>query len=198
MTALPPDPPPTASTSPKRSWPLFTVAALAFLPFLGVLFGAAGLTWGLLSSRPRALRAALIAGGGALLNLVGILGLTYYVSTRHSETYDRIAVTRTQQDLATLVGHLEAYHEENAAYPPSLSALQRRPAVLRTINIYDQMGGILSPRAYRYELSRDGRTYDLYSVGADGEAGTPDDVRPVLPDSLAARTGYRPDTSRGG
>lgn len=190
MTA-PPDPAPSA----KPSWPLFTVAALAFLPLLGIVFGAIGLTWGLVSSRPRAMRAALIAGGGAMINLVGIFIAAWYISTEHGDVYDQVAVTRTQQDLLVLVRAIESYREEHDAYPPSLTALQRRPAALRTINIFDPMSGLLEPRVYAYSLARDGRTYDLFSSGADGEAGTPDDVRPVLPDSLASRAGYRPDTA---
>lgn len=47
-------------------------------------------------------------------------------------------------------------------------------------------------RLYQYHLAPDGGTYDLYSVGPDGRPGTDDDIRPVLPDSVAARSGYRP------
>ena len=190
MTAPPESAPPATS-----SWPLFTIAALAFLPLLGIVFGAIGLTWGLVSSRPRAMRAALIAGGGAMVNLAGIFVAAWYISTEHGDVYDQVAVQRTQQDLLVLVRAIESYHEEHDAYPPSLSALQRRPAALRTINIFDPMSGVLEPRVYAYAVARDGRTYDLFSHGVDGTAGTPDDVRPVLPDSLASRAGYRPDTT---
>ena len=181
-------PPPT--TPPKRSWPLFTVAGLAFLPAFGILFGAVGLTWGLLSSRPRAMTAAFVAAGGALLNIVGFVAFTLFL-TKDTDIYSQARTLAVQNDLLTLVREIESFREENGDYPSSLSALQQRPAILRTINIYDQTAGVLKPRIYAYEPSADGRAYDLYSMGPDGEAGTPDDIRPILPDSLAARAGYR-------
>lgn len=191
-THPPTSPRPSARDAPpKKSWPLFTVAALAFVPVIGILFGAAGLTWGLLSSRPRAIRAAFLAGGGALLNVIVLFGIGYYLG-RGTGAFDQAMTAGAQKDLLTLVRELEQYHDEHDAYPPSLSALQQRPAVLRTINIYDQTAGLLTPRVYSYELARDGRSYDVFSVGPDGEAGTPDDIRPELPDSLATRARYRP------
>lgn len=194
MSSHPPDSAFSSAAAPpaKASWPLFTVAGLAFLPVIGLLFGALGLTWGLISDRPRAMRAALLAGGGAALNLALLIGLGVYTSTRHADTFDAVSVAQTRKDLLDLVVAIERYHEENAAYPTSLTALQRRPAALRTINIFDPMSGFLSPQVYAYTLSRDGRTYDLFSRGPDREPGTPDDVRPALPDSLAQRAGYRP------
>ena len=198
---VPPPPPPPAvplqdqpgGRPPKSTVPLYVLAGMSFIPILGVLLGAIGLTWGLLSSRPNAIRAGILAGGGAMLNLVVLMALTFYLA-RGDENgiFDQAVQVATQQDLLKLVREVEAYREANDAYPPSLTALQRRPAVLRTINIYDQTAGVLTPRVYSYELARDGNSYDLYSIGADGEAGTPDDIRPVLPDSLAARAGYRP------
>lgn len=134
--------------------------------------------------------AAFVAAGGALLNIVGFVAFTLFVS-KDSDIYSQARTLAVQNDLLTLVREIETFREENGTYPPSLSALQQRPAILRTINIYDQTAGVLKPRIYSYEPSADGRTYDLYSVGSDGEAGTPDDLRPVLPDSLAARAGYR-------
>ncbi|HUF31310.1 MAG TPA: type II secretion system protein GspG [Gemmatimonadaceae bacterium] len=192
MDTFPPerDGAPPAPAAAARSWPLFTLAALAFLPFAGILFGAVGLTWGLLSSRPRAMTAAFVAAGGALLNIIAFVALTVFV-TKDTDIYSQARTVAVQNDLLTLVREIEDFREENSAYPPSLSALQQRPAILRTINIYDQTAGVLKPRIYAYEPSADGRAYDLFSVGPDGEAGTADDIRPVLPDSLAARAGYR-------
>jgi hypothetical protein len=179
-----------------KSWPLFTVAALAFVPVIGILVGAAGLTWGLRSSRPRAIKAAFSAAGGALLNILVLFGIGYYLG-KGTGAFDQAMTAGAQRDLLTLVRELEEYHGNHDAYPPSLSALQQRPAMLRTINIYDQTAGLLTPRVYSYELARDGRSYDVFSVGPDGEAGTPDDIRPELPDSLAAHAGYRPGVPDG-
>jgi hypothetical protein len=188
---------PTADTTVPRTkgaGPLYVLAGMAFIPLLGILLGAIGLTWGLVSSRPRALRAGIIAGAGAMLNLVGLIVLSIFIARGDEDLYASARETATRRDLLTLVREIEEYHEENDEYPPSLTALQTRPAVFRTINIYDQTAGVLTPRVYSYERSRDGSNYDLFSRGVDGEPGTPDDIRPALPDSLAARAGYRPAT----
>lgn len=167
------------------------MAALAYVPVAGILFGAIGLTWGLLSNRPRAITAAIIAGAGALLNVGGLMAFGFFAA-REQGLYSQAAVVAARNDLIALVHAIEEFHDENGAYPGSLTALQQRPAILRTINIYDRTAGALKPRPYRYQVAPNGDSYDLYSVGEDGEAGTPDDVRPVLPDSVAARAGYRP------
>ena len=178
----------------KPSWPLFVLAGTAFIPILGILLGAIGLTWGLLSSRPHAIRAGIIAGAGAMVNIVALFAIAFFMGAGNSEFTSLAERTIAQQDLVKIVGALEEYRKESGVYPGSLSELQRRPAVLRTLNIFDRTAGVLNPRVYEYEPSRDGATYDLYSVGADGERGTEDDIRPELPDSLAATAGYRPST----
>src|SRR2546426_8925333 len=62
---------PLPAPSAKRSWPLLVLGACAFVPGFGIFFGAAAVTWGLVSDRPRAKWGVLLGGAGALLNLVG-------------------------------------------------------------------------------------------------------------------------------
>jgi hypothetical protein len=184
---------PTQNPKPKSPAPLYVLAGTSFIPVLGLVLGAIGLTWGLLSSRPNAIRAGVISAVGAMLNFVGLFALGFYLASGDGEITARAQEIAVQQDLVKIVRALEEYHEETGAYPAALTDLQRRPAVLRTLNLFDHTGGVFRPRVYEYELSRDGTTYDLFSVGRDGEAGTEDDIRPVLPDSLAAVAGYRPE-----
>jgi hypothetical protein len=69
----------------------------------------------------------------------------------------------------------------------------RVPLSLKFVNVTDLSAGAFPvPRLYTYRRSGDGRWYDVYGVGADGQPDTADDVRPELPDSLARRSGYRP------
>ena len=51
----------------KRSWPLVLLAGCSFIPGCGLLFGAAGVSWGLVSDRPRARLAVVLGAAGALL-----------------------------------------------------------------------------------------------------------------------------------
>src|SRR4051812_5282085 len=46
--------------TPKRSWPLLLLAGCSLLPGFGLLFGAAGVSWGLVSDRPRARLAVVL------------------------------------------------------------------------------------------------------------------------------------------
>ena len=178
------------ATEPRRSWPLFLVAAGAFLPGIGLLFAAVGLTWALISDRPRALRAAVLAVAGGLLNLVGVGVILWRMQSKPG--YAMGMRMAAQQDLLNVVQALEAHRKKWRAYPERLSLLNSGLS-LRPVNLNDVSVGFPAfPREYIYLRSPDGRTYDLYGVGADRQAGTPDDVRPELPDSLKRRSGFRP------
>ncbi len=98
-----------------------------------------------------------------------------------------------QQDLVNVVQALEDYRAQWQEYPRELSTLTQGALALKAVNLTGRSPGFLAlPRRYQYVRSADGRTYDLFGVGRDRRAGTPDDARPVLPDSLASRSGYRP------
>ena len=183
---------PTTTTKPKRSWPLLLVAACAFIPGLGFLFASIGLTWALLSDRPRAMRAAVLAGSGGLLNLVGGMVLIWQLQDDPTSAVRRASSAR--RDLARVVSALESYREAHGQYPRSLIVFTQLPLSLKLVNVSDisTTRGWPVPRLYAYRRSDDGRWYDVYGVGADGRPDTEDDVRPELPDSVARRSGYRP------
>lgn len=181
-----------APAEPRPAWPLFVLAALSFTPILGFFVGAVGASWALMSSRPRALRAAVIAGTGALLNLVGIMVFGAFFA-KGSPATDEVLARATRENLLRVVTAIDEHHAETGAYPPSLQILQRRLMPLEILSIYDQSTGVFSwPRPYRYGVAPDQSSFDLFAVGRDGKPGTPDDIRPELPDSVRSRSGYRP------
>jgi hypothetical protein len=92
-------------SGPKRSWPLFVLAAAGFIPAFGLFFGAAALTWGLVSSRPRAMLAGMIGGAGALLNLAG--GAIVIWRMQDTPAFAEANAASARRDLARLVGALE-------------------------------------------------------------------------------------------
>jgi hypothetical protein len=174
----------------KRSWPLFVLAACGFIPALGLFLGAAAVTWGLVSTRPRAMLAALIGGAGALLNMAGIFVFTWRM--QGSPEVAAANVASASRDLARLVGALEDYRGETGRYPGQLIVFTQLPLSLKLVNIRDNSAGVFTmPHTYQYRLASDGRTYALFAVGPDGKPGTADDVFPALPDSVARRSGYR-------
>ena len=175
----------------KRAWPLFLLAGASFIPGFGVLFGAAAVTWALVSDRPRALVAAGLGAAGAFLNMLGG-GLLVWRLGANNPAYAAGRAGRARRDLGKLVIALETYQREQGRYPARLDAFTQLPYSLRLVNIQDFSAGVFSrPRQYHYDLAPDGQTYTLFGVGADGRAGTTDDVFPDLPDSLARRSGYR-------
>lgn len=175
----------------KRSWPLLALGACAFVPGLGVLFGAAAVTWGLVSHRPLAKWAVMLGGAGALLNLVG--GAVLIKRFEHTPVVEQSRIEMTRRDLGAVVWELERYRGRSGRYPATLQQLVGQPIPVRLLNIYDQTAGVfVFPRVYEYHLAADGSSYDLFALGPDGKPGTPDDVRPAIPDSLLEGTGYRP------
>lgn len=164
------------------------MAGLSFIPSIGLLFAGIGVTWGLLSNRPRARLAVLLSAIGGLATVIEGVALIYFMQGRKEMTDAEATIAR--KDLVRIVVALDDYQRQHGNYPPTLQALVGNPIPLHIININDQSGGVLHIRTYHYEVRPDG-TFDVFGVGPDGQPGTADDVRPVLPDSIAARTGYR-------
>jgi hypothetical protein len=178
----------------KPAWPLFLVAALSFIPFLGIFFGGAGATWGLVSSRRRALLAALIAMTGTLLNFGGFVLLGMHSSGRTNTAID---VKFTQREMLRVVAAIDDFHAKQHSYPPSLRLLQQRSMLSGKVVPTTDMsaGGFHLPREYHYVVAPDGESYDLVATGPDRIIGTADDIRPVLPDSMQAHSGFRPQVA---
>jgi hypothetical protein len=175
---------------PKRSWPLLTLAASAFIPAFGFISGSIAVAWGLLSSRPRAKLAVAIGGLGALLQVVAGITLAWWA--QNSPTVRETQAIGVARDLKHLVSDLDAFHDETGHYPATLLELVGKPIPIRMAPIYDQSAGLFRQRLYEYRPASDGQTFDLFSIGPDGEPGTADDIRPALPDSVLRASGYRP------
>ena len=177
---------------PRPIWPLYVAAGLAFFPVFGFFWGSVAVSWGLVSSRPGARRAVVIAASGALLNLIGIF--VYLSSSAGKGTYQvgyQLAIRRGMGDV---VAALEEYHTQLHRYPETLGALNQERGPLHAVAIIDIGEGILhvdAARSYQYAVAPDGRSYMLFSIGPDGEPGTDDDIRPLVPDSLQGKTGLR-------
>lgn len=180
----------------RPAWPLFVLAGLSFTPVLGFFVGAVGASWGLLSSRRLALRAAAISATGALLNVVVLIVAGVFFAKENpaaSAAATLAAAKLTRENLVELVVAVDQHKAKTGEYPVSLQVVARRLLPFQMLNIYDQSSGVFSlPRPYHYTIAADGESFDLFGVGPDGEPGTGDDVRPELPDSLRGRSGFKP------
>jgi len=174
----------------RRGWPLVLVACGSLIPFLGILFAATALSWALLTDRPRRKLAIGLVVAGSVLNVGGVALIGVLTEGNDTAAGERAAAAR--RDLAALVGLIEQYRADHGRYPSDLLTLTTA-YFPRPVHVYDMVpAGFRVPRTYQYRLAADGASYDLFSVGKDGIPYTPDDVRPVLPDSILARSGYRP------
>lgn len=179
-------------TSEKRpAWPLLLLAGLSFIPILGFFIAGVALTWALVTSRPKAKTAIIMAAAGAFLS-VAELGVLAYVG-RNAVNMEQIRAMGAREDLRKIVLELERYRGANGRYPAELSALQEGGRNL-LLNVADQTIGFMASASYQYRPT-DAGTYDLFAVGADKLPDTPDDVR-ILADTLEATTGYRPGAGR--
>jgi hypothetical protein len=178
-------------TGPKAKWPLFLLAWLSLIPVFGFFIGSIAAGWGLVSSRPRALVAAGIGAGGALLNLGALIALG--IMTLGSDRPELAEARRaaTQRGLVEVVQALEAYRRREGAYPVSLGVFTERVDFRNPVNPIDPSGGFFPPRFFEYRPAADRQTYELFSVGSDKKPGTADDIFPELPDSVRVQSGLR-------
>ena len=180
-----------SSSAIKPSRPLLVLGLLSFVPGVGVLFGFVACCWGLLSNRPRAMRAAMLGAAGMLLNFVGCFALSFWAVQRQ-HLPGGLRGQMAQVELVELVDQLEHYHADHRSYPLTLRELPHGPFGVPAVNIYDRSFGLFNrTRLYQYRPAADGQHYSLFSVGADGRADTPDDIYPRLPDSMAAHAGLQ-------
>ena len=183
----------TSSSEPEKkpSWPLFVLAGFSFFPVLGIFVGGAAATWGLVSSRPRAITAAVIAMAGALVNIVGIIVFTVIFAGKGEMSQVWVVTSRTE--MARVVEDLEKYHDSEHTYPASLGLLPGYDGPLNRHKLLDNSSGPFTlTRELEYVVSADGNSYDLFGTGPDKKLRTADDVRPVIADSIKARSGFRP------
>ena len=121
-----------------------------------------------------------------LMVVIVILGLLATVVTLNvMPSQDRAMVEKARADIAVLEQALETYRLDNLAYPNSgqgLAALQRAPQDLAQPQRYRPGGYVRrlpadpwgNPYQYR-QPGNDGRSFDVWSQGADGVDGGSDD-----------------------
>lgn len=121
-----------------------------------------------------------------LMVVIVILGLLATVVTLNvMPSQDRAMVEKARADIAVLEQALETYRLDNLAYPSSgqgLAALQRAPQDLSQPQRYRPGGYVRrlpadpwgNPYQYR-QPGNDGRSFDIWSQGADGADGGSDD-----------------------
>jgi hypothetical protein len=174
-------------------WTAYALALSSFIPVIGIAAGPVSIAYGLSKRRTGGVKIAVIGFMGLIFTLMGGVGdLFVKVKQRAAVTQSR-PLLQTKRRLDDLVRCLETYRERNGRYPESLTSLQAQPdAAITILDPMDPRPPDENRRELAYEPDSAGRSYRLYSAGADGIPGTADDVFPDLPPEELAGTGYRP------
>lgn len=176
----------------KSSWPLLLLSATGVIPDVGFLTSVIALSWGLLSDRPHARLATIIAATCAMGQLASLAALQF--ADRHDpDVLDRQR-TFALHDLYRIDRALADFRREHGAYPVDLRTLVGYPIPHLLLSLQDQGTGELSLKEYVYHLAPDGRSYELLSRGPDGLEGTADDLHPPAVDPFVRRPAGGADT----
>ena len=117
-----------------------------------------------------------------MLLVVTIIGiLAALVIPRIAGTSDKARITAAEADIkGGIKTALDRYEVENGSYPKSLTDLVQRPGDAKNWNgpyldeiPKDPWG---QPYVYVYPGRNNPSSYDLYSIGRDGQDGTADDI----------------------
>ncbi|MFN3468305.1 MAG: type II secretion system major pseudopilin GspG [Novosphingobium sp.] len=114
--------------------------------------------------------------------IIGLLATVVLINVLPSQ--DKAMVVKARGDIATLEQAMEMYRLDMATYPgqaEGLSALKTPPANLAMPQNY-RSGGYVKDipadpwgRPYQYQVpGRDGRPFEIFSLGADGQPGGTD------------------------
>lgn len=135
------------------------------------------------ASLPR--RPAPVPNGFSLIELmvvifiIGLLATVVMINVLPSQ--DKAMVVKARSDIATLSQAMEMYRLDQGTYPDQgqgLAALKAAPANLSAPQSY-RAGGYVKDlpndpwqHPYQYQVpGRDGRPFEIFSLGADGQPG---------------------------
>ncbi len=175
-----------SAAPPKHSWPLLLLAGLSFIPFLGILFAAGAVSWGLVSNRRRAKLAFILGAIGGLLTVGETAAIVFWAS--RTGEWSKAQQELIQEDLRRVAAAIDAYRERTGALPRDLATLARPGSGDPLLNVIDRSASLFSLSPFKY-VQLEGGAYEVYAVGKDGLPNTPDDIRaprvaPSTPDTL--------------
>ncbi len=157
---------------PRKSSPPYLMGLLGLIPLVGFFIGLALLLYGIFKYRNVKL---MIIGVACMLFTV----FTYYSLYRLSKSEWSLKITDSiaQDELNTLVPHIEFYKLEHGVYPDSLPQIGDASLF---VPIYDRSQIARSRKASRFNYENLGVSYLLFSSGPDGIPGTADDLFPQI------------------
>lgn len=154
---------------------------VSFIPLVGVLLGILAIIIGIVglnNIKKMGLGGKKMATAGIILGVLGIIftfamygSLFYYGFVSKTGPFTEVKIKASEQILTQNAGALELYKKQNGQYPQSLDQATKAGFTIFPSDHY------LKP--FFYKVSADGQSYELRSLGADGEYGTSDDILPL-------------------
>ncbi|MGH7203252.1 MAG: DUF4190 domain-containing protein [Candidatus Levyibacteriota bacterium] len=153
---------------------------VSFFPLIGLLLGITAIVLGaigLKKVKEEKLKGKRMAITGIVLGILGILftiilygSLFYFAFIAKDGPFTEMRVESSKQLLTQNAGYLELYKKSHGKYPKSLEDLTKEQYAIFPTDQY--------LRPFYYKVSNDGQSYDLRSLGPDGELNTSDDILP--------------------
>ncbi len=157
------------------------VAALSFIPLLGVPFGFVSILWGLITRRAGRWTLVTMGTAGIALTVVAYASLFYCGFMQRGGMFDELRSRLAQQTITNLVKAIEFYKVQNGRYPDSLETLRQSLTS-------ESAASIVELRQFHYEVV-DADRYRLVGLGPDGVPFTGDDLRPVVKPAPGSKLG---------
>ena len=162
----------------------YFLAALSFIPLIGILFGLIAIGLGLLNRRRPDHALALVGAAGIIgLTVLPYGALLYFGEVQRGGIYDGLRLKLAQHELNTAVELVERYKVNNGEYPDSLEQLKSSlPANS------DESKALSDPRYMRFgEQARlfyyqkvDSSHYYLRGIAPDGKPFSPGALVPQI------------------
>ncbi len=152
----------------------------SFIPLVGLLLGLLAIIFGIVAKSK--IKKGLYSGkgfstAGIILGILGIIvtvslygSLFYFGFVAKGGPFEQPKKELSAQLFTQDAGLLELYKTKTGKYPQSLAELKDAGYQVWPSDHY--------MKPFHYEVSKDASSYDLRSLGPDGEYGTDDDIFP--------------------
>ena len=180
---------PSVAAAPKGSFwrqpqfrPVYLVGLMCFVPGFGVVIAIVLIVLGISQYKD------------PIVITIGILGIAWTVGffkytmdqAQNTPEFKKAMAMASTMQLNGLVKEIEFYKLQKGAYPDSLGTLSSKDNTVFTDDPIQSFKN--SGRQSEFNYKKIGKKYLLFSSGADGIAGTEDDLYPTLTDT--AKLGF--------
>lgn len=157
----------------------------SFIPLIGVLIGVICVVIGIVSKKKYSNVIGIIGFLGIMFTFL-LYGSMFYMMMNNEEVAEKLAEgmeMHSENNLTTLVRHIEYFNLQNGKYPESIDEIRGMLKEGEIVVTYDMKYN--SPldtevREFYLEVINDGRNYLLFGLGKDNVPFTEDDIYPII------------------